>query len=579
MKKKEIIKRIARLIAKYKLRLLLSLMLAIVIVVSTLLVPIFIASAVDSIIGVREVDFIALRTNIFYIIAAILVTVLSQWFMNDINNSIVYHIVKDLRDQSFAKIQRLPVAYIDFHSHGDIVSKIINDIDQFSEGLLLGFSQFFTGILTIVITLVFMFLLHPMITLLVICLTPLSMFIATFITRKTYVYYREQASARGSVTGLVNEMIQGIGTVKLFGMEEQVCEMMKKENAYLQKTSIMAIFFSSITNPSTRFVNAVIYATVAISGALTVLQGGFSIGSLTGFLSYAQQYTKPFNEISGVVAELQNSIACAERVFTILETEEYAKDIAQPLPLQDIKGEVILKEVDFSYSADKSFMKNLNLEVNAGESVAIVGPTGCGKTTLINLLMRFYEINGGSICVDGKDIRDVRRKELISNYGMVLQDTWIKPASVKDNIAMAKPDASMEEIVNAAKKASAHGFISKLPKEYDTLLGGEYDILSAGQKQLICIARVMLAPPPILILDEATSSIDTRTELKIGRAFHDLMQGRTSFVVAHRLSTIKDADTIIVMKDGQIIEKGNHEALLGTKGFYYELYQSQFAKV
>lgn len=579
MKKKEIIKRIARLIAKYKLRLLFSLMLAIVIVVSTLLVPIFIASAVDSIIGVQEVDFIALRTNIFYIIAAILVTALSQWLMNDINNSIVYHIVKDLRDQSFAKIQRLPVAYIDFHSHGDIVSKIINDIDQFSEGLLLGFSQFFTGILTIVITLVFMFLLHPMITLLVICLTPLSMFIATFITRKTYVYYREQASARGSVTGLVNEMIQGIGTVKLFGMEEQVCEMMKKENAYLQKTSIMAIFFSSITNPSTRFVNAVIYATVAISGALTVLQGGFSIGSLTGFLSYAQQYTKPFNEISGVVAELQNSIACAERVFTILETEEYAKDIAQPLPLQDIKGEVILKEVDFSYSADKSFMKNLNLAVNAGESVAIVGPTGCGKTTLINLLMRFYEMNGGSICIDGKDIRDVRRKELISNYGMVLQDTWIKPASVKDNIAMAKPDASMEEIVNAAKKASAHGFISKLPKGYDTLLGGEYDILSAGQKQLICIARVMLAPPPILILDEATSSIDTRTELKIGRAFHDLMQGRTSFVVAHRLSTIKDADTIIVMKDGQIIEKGNHEELLGTKGFYYELYQSQFAKV
>lgn len=579
MKKKEIIKRIARLIAKYKLRLLLSLMLAIVIVVSTLLVPIFIASAVDSIIGVREVDFIALRTNIFYIIAAILVTALSQWLMNDINNSIVYHIVKDLRDQSFAKIQRLPVAYIDFHRHGDIVSKIINDIDQFSEGLLLGFSQFFTGILTIVITLVFMFLLHPMITVIVICLTPLSMFIATFITRKTYVYYREQASARGSVTGLVNEMIQGIGTVKLFGMEEQVCEMMKKENAYLQKTSIMAIFFSSITNPSTRFVNAVIYATVAISGALTVLQGGFSIGSLTGFLSYAQQYTKPFNEISGVVAELQNSIACAERVFTILETEEYAKDIAQPLPLQDIKGEVILKEVDFSYSADKSFMKNLNLEVNAGESVAIVGPTGCGKTTLINLLMRFYEMNGGSICIDGKDIRDVRRKELISNYGMVLQDTWIKPASVKDNIAMAKPDASMEEIVNAAKKASAHGFISKLPKGYDTFLGGEYDILSAGQKQLICIARVMLAPPPILILDEATSSIDTRTELKIGRAFHDLMQGRTSFVVAHRLSTVKDADTIIVMKDGQIIEKGNHEALLGAKGFYYELYQSQFAKV
>lgn len=579
MRKKGIIKKIALLISKYKFRLAISFSLAIVITVSTLLLPIFIASAVDSIVGVGYVDFTSLKKILIYMILAIFTTAVSQWCMNYINNSIVYHIVKDLRDQSFAKIQRLPVSYIDFHSHGDIVSKIINDIDQFSEGLLLGFSQFFTGILTIVITLVFMFSLNPMITLLVICLTPLSMFIAAFITRKTYVYYKEQAEARGRVTGLTNEMIQGIGTVKIFGMEEEIGEMMKKENADLQKASVMAIFFSSITNPSTRFINALIYAAVGISGAMMVLRGSLSIGSLTGFLNYAGQYTKPFNEISGVLAELQNSIACAERVFDILEEKEYEKDIKNPLPLHNIKGEVHLQNVAFSYSEDKRFMKNLNLEVKAGESVAIVGPTGCGKTTLINLLMRFYEINGGSICIDAKDIRDIRRKELISNYGMVLQDTWIKPASVRDNIAMAKPDASMEEIIAAAKEASAHGFISKLPQGYDTVIGGKSDTLSAGQKQLICIARVMLSPPPILILDEATSSIDTRTELKISRAFHKLMQGRTSFVVAHRLSTIKDADTIIVMKDGNIIEKGNHVTLLGNKGFYYELYQSQFARV
>lgn len=574
---KSTMRRILTLIKPYRLRLCLGILLAIVVVITTLLLPILTGKAVDTILGKDHVNFEKLAKIIIQMILAMMVTSVAQWLMSAINNSVVYRMIRDIRMQAFDKLQRLPISYIDGNSHGDIISRIINDVDQFSDGLLLGFSQLLTGVLTILLTLVFMFSVSIRITLVVILVTPLSMFVAAFIAKKSYVHFKNQSTRRGEMTGIVDEMVGGISTIKAFGVEEVALDSFEQADENLRDAYVKATFFSSISNPATRFVNALVYAGVGITGALLAISGYISVGQLASVLSYAQQYTKPFNDISGVVTELQNSIACAARVFALIDESEIVADPENAVKLKNVKGNVKLEDVEFSYVPDKKFIDNLNIDVKKGQRVAFVGPTGCGKTTVINLLMRFYEITGGKISVEGINTKKVTRDSLVKSFGMVLQDTWLKSGTIRENIAMGKPDASMEEIVAAAKEAYADGFIRRLPNGYDTVITEGGENFSAGQRQLLCIARVMLCLPPILILDEATSSIDTRTELKIQDAFDKMMQGRTSFIVAHRLSTIQSADVIMVMKDGHIIESGKHEELLEKKGFYANLYNSQFA--
>lgn len=577
MNKKSTLKKVLKRIEKYRLLVLLSLMMAAATVVLTLYLPILTGNAVDGIIAKGLVNFTGLFKILQTMIVVILATAIFQWLMNIINNHITYHVVQDIRKEAFEKLERLPLKYVDSRSYGDIVSRMIADVDQFAEGLLMGFTQLFTGLLTIVGTLFFMFDINVKIALVVVVLTPLSLFVAGFIAKRTYTMFKKQSETRGEQTSLIEEMVGNLKVVKAFGHEDENQETFDEINGRLQKYSLSAIFFSSLVNPCTRFINSMIYAGVGITGAIAALNGRLSIGQLTCFLSYANQYTKPFNEISGVITELQNALACAARVFELIEEEPEVPDHETAVVLEDAKGEIELEHVYFSYTADKKLIQDFNLSVKPGQRIAIVGPTGCGKTTLINLLMRFYDVNEGKISVDGHEIREIARGSLRTNYGMVLQDTWIRNSTVKENIVIGKPDATMDEIVAAAKASRAHDFIKRLPNGYDTVLGEEGGNLSQGQKQLLCITRVMLCLPPMLILDEATSSIDTRTEIKIQQAFAKMMAGRTSFIVAHRLSTIREADVILVMKDGNIIEQGSHEDLLSKNGFYAELYNSQFA--
>lgn len=510
---------------------------------------------------------------------AMAATAISQWLMNHINNIITYRVVKDIRTKAFGHLEVLPLSYIDSHPSGDIISRIIADIDQFSEGLLMGFTQFFTGVMTILGTLLFMVSINPLITLVVVVLTPVSLFVASFIAKKTYVMFKHQSETRGELTTLTDEMLGNMKVVQAFGYQKEAEERFHKINNKLAGYSLRATFFSSITNPATRFVNSLVYAAVGITGAYAVIRGFMTVGQLTSFLSYANQYTKPFNEISGVVTELQNALASAARVFELIDEKTILEDKKDATVLENVKGQVEIEHVNFSYTPDRPLIEDLNLSVKPGERVAIVGPTGCGKTTVINLLMRFYDVNSGSIKVEGKDIRDVTRKSLRTSYGMVLQETWLKSGTIRDNIAYGRPEATEEEIVSAAKEAHAHSFIMRMPQGYDTVISEDGGNLSQGQKQLLCIARVMLCLPPMLILDEATSSIDTRTEIRVQKAFAKMMEGRTSFIVAHRLSTIREADMILVMRDGHIVEKGKHEELLAKNGFYAEIYNSQFTAV
>ena len=570
---KEIIKKVLDYIGKYKIFLLLSIILAAISVALTLYIPILTGNAVDCILGPGQVDFAGILVILKKMAVIILLTAIVQWLMNACNNKITYQVIRDVRDEAFRKLEILPLKYIDSHAHGDIVSRIIADVDQFSDGLLMGFTQLFTGVITIIGTLLFMISINVTTTLIVVVLTPLSFFIA----KRTFKMSKLQSETRGEQTALIDEMIGNEKVVKAFGREEKVIEQFDEVNNRLEKASVKAIFFSSLTNPCTRFVNSLVYAGVGIVGAFLAIKGRISVGQLSSFLSYANQYTKPFNEISGVVTELQNAIACAGRIFEFIEEEPQIPDAEDAIVLKQPKGEIDIQDVAFSYTEDQKLITDLNLHVKPGQRVAIVGPTGCGKTTVINLLMRFYDVNKGSIQVDGVDIRKLTRDSLRKGYGMVLQETWLKSGTIKDNIIMGKPDATMEEVIAAAKASHAHSFIKRLPNGYDTVISEDGGSLSQGQKQLLCITRVMLCLPPILILDEATSSIDTRTEIKIQKAFATLMEGRTSFIVAHRLSTIREADIILVMKDGNIIEQGNHETLLAKGGFYANLYQSQFS--
>ena len=574
---KEIIKKVLDYIGKYKIFLLLSIILAAISVALTLYIPILTGNAVDCILGPGQVDFAGILVILKKMAVIILLTAIVQWLMNACNNKITYQVIRDVRDEAFRKLEILPLKYIDSHAHGDIVSRIIADVDQFSDGLLMGFTQLFTGVITIIGTLLFMISINVTTTLIVVVLTPLSFFIANFIAKRTFKMSKLQSETRGEQTALIDEMIGNEKVVKAFGREEKVIEQFDEVNNRLEKASVKAIFFSSLTNPCTRFVNSLVYAGVGIVGAFLAIRGRISVGQLSSFLSYANQYTKPFNEISGVVTELQNAIACAGRIFEFIEEEPQIPDAEDAIVLKQPKGEIDIQDVAFSYTEDQKLITDLNLHVKPGQRVAIVGPTGCGKTTVINLLMRFYDVNKGSIQVDGVDIRKITRDSLRKGYGMVLQETWLKSGTIKDNIIMGKPDATMEEVIAAAKASHAHSFIKRLPNGYDTVISEDGGSLSQGQKQLLCITRVMLCLPPILILDEATSSIDTRTEIKIQKAFATLMEGRTSFIVAHRLSTIREADIILVMKDGNIIEQGNHETLLAKGGFYAGLYQSQFS--
>lgn len=574
---KEIIKKVLDYIGKYKIFLLLSIILAAISVALTLYIPILTGNAVDCILGPGQVDFAGILVILKKMAVIILLTAIVQWLMNACNNKITYQVIRDVRDEAFRKLEILPLKYIDSHAHGDIVSRIIADVDQFSDGLLMGFTQLFTGVITIIGTLLFMISINVTTTLIVVVLTPLSFFIANFIAKRTFKMSKLQSETRGEQTALIDEMIGNEKVVKAFGREEKVIEQFDEVNNRLEKASVKAIFFSSLTNPCTRFVNSLVYADVGIVGAFLAIRGRISVGQLSSFLSYANQYTKPFNEISGVVTELQNAIACAGRIFEFIEKEPQIPDAEDAIVLKQPKGEIDIQDVAFSYTEDQKLITDLNLHVKPGQRVAIVGPTGCGKTTVINLLMRFYDVNKGSIQVDGVDIRKLTRDSLRKGYGMVLQETWLKSGTIKDNIIMGKPDATMEEVIAAAKASHAHSFIKRLPNGYDTVISEDGGSLSQGQKQLLCITRVMLCLPPILILDEATSSIDTRTEIKIQKAFATLMEGRTSFIVAHRLSTIREADIILVMKDGNIIEQGNHETLLAKGGFYANLYQSQFS--
>ncbi|WP_349673488.1 ABC transporter ATP-binding protein [Lacrimispora sp.] len=576
-KHKSTIKRILNKIAKYKWSVMASLFCAFLTVVFTLYVPILIGRAIDCIAGEGAVDFSTMGMILLQIAVVILITAAAQWVMSHINNQITYRVVKDIRTQAFNKLEILPLKYIDSHAHGDIISRIIADIDQFSDGLLMGFTQLFTGVLTILGTLFFMFFINPVIAALVVLVTPLSLFVASFIAKRTYSMFRMQSQTRGELTSLVEEMLGNQKVVKAFAYEDEAQKKFEDINEDLRIWGLKATFFSSITNPATRFVNSLVYACVGIAGAFAAVNGVLSVGQLSSFLSYANQYTKPFNEISGVVTELQNALASAARVFELIDEEIEVPDDSNAIVLDDAKGEVVLEHVDFSYSPNVPLIEDMNLHAGQGKRIAIVGPTGCGKSTVINLLMRFYDVNAGSIKVDGNDVRHITRKSLRSEYGMVLQETWLKTGTIRENIAYGKPDASEEEIITAAKEAHAHSFISRMPQGYDTIISEDGGNLSQGQKQLLCIARVMLCLPPILILDEATSSIDTRTELKIQKAFAKMMEGRTSFIVAHRLSTIKEADVILVMRDGHIIEQGTHEDLLTKNGFYAQLYNSQFA--
>ena len=574
---KEIIKKVLDYIGKYKIFLLLSIILAAISVALTLYIPILTGNAVDCILGPGQVDFAGILVILKKMAVIILLTAIVQWLMNACNNKITYQVIRDVRDEAFRKLEILPLKYIDSHAHGDIVSRIIADVDQFSDGLLMGFTQLFTGVITIIGTLLFMISINVTTTLIVVVLTPLSFFIANFIAKRTFKMSKLQSETRGEQTALIDEMIGNEKVVKAFSREEKVIEQFDEVNNRLEKASVKAIFFSSLTNPCTRFVNSLVYAGVGIVGAFLAIKGRISVGQLSSFLSYANQYTKPFNEISGVVTELQNAIACAGRIFEFIEEEPQIPDAEDAIVLKQAKGEIDIQDVAFSYTEDQKLITDLNLHVKPGQRVAIVGPTGCGKTTVINLLMRFYDVNKGSIQVDGMDIRKITRDSLRKGYGMVLQETWLKSGTIKDNIIMGKPDATMEEVIAAAKASHAHSFIKRLPNGYDTVISEDGGSLSQGQKQLLCITRVMLCLPPILILDEATSSIDTRTEIKIQKAFAALMEGRTSFIVAHRLSTIREADIILVMRDGNIIEQGNHETLLAKGGFYANLYQSQFS--
>ncbi len=577
MSQKEALKKILNYISKYWFVLILSLLLAVVTVVLTLYIPILTGNAVDLIVDKGFVDMEGIFAIMKQIGIVMILTAVAQWVMNTCNNYITYHVVRDIREDAFHKLEILPLKYMDTHAYGDVVSRVIADVDTFADGLLMGFTQLFTGVLTILGTLGFMLLTNIPITLVVVCITPVSFLVARFIANKTYTMFKEQSETRGEQTSLIEEMVGNQKIVKTFSRESAVKEQFGEINERLQKCSLKATFFSSITNPATRFVNSLVYAGVGIFGAFFAIRGGISVGQLSCFLSYANQYTKPFNEISGVITELQNAIVCAGRIFALIEEEPQIPDAQEARVLTDAQGNVELTDVDFQYVPEKKLIQDFNLKVKPGQRVAIVGPTGCGKTTVINLLMRFYDVNEGCIKVDGTDIRDITRGSLRTSYGMVLQETWLRGGTIHDNICMGKPDATKEEVIAAAKAAHAHSFIKRLPQGYDTVITEDGGSLSQGQKQLLCIARVMLCLPPMLILDEATSSIDTRTEQKIQSAFAKMMEGRTSFIVAHRLSTIQEADVILVMKDGNIIEQGNHESLLAEGGFYANLYNSQFA--
>ncbi len=574
---KATLKKVMQCISRYRFLVVLSILLAAISVALTLYVPILVGDAIDFIVAAGQVNFDQMMTTLTRVVIVVAITALAQWLMNVINNKITYQVIRDMRDQAFRKIQVLPLKYIDSHPYGEVVSRVIADVDQFADGLLMGFSQLFTGVITILGTLIFMLTVNVGITFVVVLLTPLSLFVANFIARRTFSMFKKQSEARAEQTALVDEMVGNEKVVQAFTHEAAAQETFDEINERLRASSLKAIFYSSITNPSTRFINSVVYAGVGLTGALAAVSGAMTVGGLSAFLSYANQYTKPFNEISGVITELQNALVCAARLFELIEEPSQIPDAENARVLTAPEGRITAENVAFSYVADRPLIQRLNLDVQPGQRVAIVGPTGCGKTTLINLLMRFYDVDNGSISVEGTDIRSITRASLRRNYGMVLQDTWLKEGTVRENIVMGKPDATDEEIVAAAKASHAHGFITRLPDGYDTVLSGDGGSLSQGQKQLLCITRVMLCLPPMLILDEATSSIDTRTELHIQEAFARLMQGRTSFIVAHRLSTIKNADIILVMKDGDIIEQGNHEQLLAAGGFYANLYNSQFA--
>ena len=581
---KETLLKVLAYIRPYKFLMALTIIMAAVSVALTLYLPILTGDAVDLLIYIFDPSSLNVASPwpaLFFILkkmaVVILLTAVTQWIMNICNNKIVYSIIQDIRKKAFRRLEELPLKYLDAHSHGDIVSRVVADVDQFADGLLIGFTQLFTGVITILGTLLFMLSVNVGITVVVVVITPVSLFVASFIAKKTFSMFKLQSETRGEQTALINEMIGNQKVVQAFNREDETLERFDEINGRLEKCSLRAIFFSSLTNPCTRFVNSLVYTGVGLTGAFAVLRGGLSVGQLTCFLSYANQYTKPFNEISGVITELQNALACAARIFELIEEEPQEPDAEDAMVLENAEGEVNLDHVSFSYVPDKKLIEDLNLSVKPGQRIAIVGPTGCGKTTIINLLMRFYDVDQGSISVDGANIQDITRKSLRTSYGMVLQETWLKRGTIRVNITVGKPDATEEEIIAAAKASHAHSFIRRLPNGYDTVIGEDGGSLSGGQKQLLCITRVMLSLPPMLILDEATSSIDTRTEIKIQKAFATMMEGRTSFIVAHRLSTIQNADVILVMKDGHIIEQGNHEQLLAKGGFYAQLYNSQFA--
>ena len=576
---KEIIKKVLRCIRPHAVLVVLSFVTALISVALTLYIPVLTGQVIDHIIGKGMVEFDIIFRLMKRMAAAVAVTAATQWIMNAANNRIVYLVSGKVREQAFRRIEELPLQYFDTHSSGDVVSRVIADVDQFSDGLLMGFTQLFTGVVTIIGTLIFMLSVNAGITLVVVVLTPVSLFVARFIAKRTYRMFRHQTQARGEQTALIDEMIGNQKVVQAYGQEKKTQARFDEINERLRKYSLQAIFFSSITNPATRFVNSLVYTGVGLTGAFAAVRGAMTVGQLSAFLAYANQYTKPFNEISGVVTELQNALACAGRVFELIEEEPQTPDSLSGEALPKKLGNLSLEHVDFSYTPEKKLIEDFNLEVKAGQRIAIVGPTGCGKTTLINLLMRFYDVDGGAIMVEGKDIRSLKRHDLRGSFGMVLQDTWLRSGTIRENICMGRPDASEDEVIDAAKRAHAHSFIKRLPKGYNTQIGENGGNLSQGQKQLLCIARVMLCLPPMLILDEATSSIDIRTEIRIQKAFQTMMEGRTSFIVAHRLSTIQNADVILVMKDGHIIETGDHQSLLAQNGFYARLYESQFAGV
>ena len=570
------LKKVLRYIRPYWPLVALSILLAAVTVAASLYIPILTGNAVDLILGPGQVDFAGIFKILVEICVIIVIAALAQWLMSLFNNRITYRVVRDIRNKAFDQLQKLPLKYLDGHPTGQIVSRVIADVDQFADGLLMGFTQLFTGVITILGTLGFMLTVSGTITAVVVVITPVSLLVAAFIAKRTYAMFRLQSQVRGEQTGFVEEMVGGQKVVQAFHHEAEAMERFDQLNEELRRCSLRAIFFSSITNPSTRFVNSLVYTGVGIVGALLVISGGLTVGQLSCFLTYANQYTKPFNEISGVITELQNALACAGRVFELIEAKPQTPDAPGAAVLTQPQGHVEIQDVFFSYRKDQRLIEDFTLDVRPGQRVALVGPTGCGKTTVINLLMRFYDVNSGSIQVEGTDVRQITRKSLRQNYGMVLQDTWLKKGTIRENIAYGKPDATLEEVIEAAKAAHAHSFIRRLPQGYDTVIGEDGGAISQGQKQLLCIARVMLCLPPMLILDEATSSIDTRTEVRIQKAFQRMMEGRTSFIVAHRLSTIQDADVILVMKDGHIIEQGDHQSLLAKGGFYAELYNSQF---